>query len=325
MFNKKKKTVEYEIPNKEIVEANSAPAIVAARKNLDTVADACTEHMGPMDEDEFDRVMKPSGHHKVNPIISIKTVDTDYPVIVNNETGESQNTNTYYGELLANVRTRAKCLQERKGLEYEVIMCDDTPEDQKVDLLMSNIEATDATLTVVLVDDILTCLKSVACNIEGKILQFMESHGISGSCYKDIVLPEQDFLIGMFSYRYPNRSIETYTVSASTYFDFVANRELQIMNNYCGEVYNFVRSVAYDPTIEDLGAFEQYPGAHDSFYVCLCDLIYNDLACLDDALRALITAHCVRIENCYTPARDAYKAIIEQNRKPANLPSQTKK
>lgn len=291
--------------------------------SIETVGNACNETLGEMTEDRFEEIMKPRGRHKINPIIAIRNLDLNNPVIINNETGEAQNTFTYYGELLENVRSRAKCLEERKGLEYEVITAADTPDDQKVDLLMSNMESTDATLAVVLTDDILTCLKSVACNIEGKILMFMESNGLDGYSGASINVLEHDFVLGMFSYRYPNHNIPTYEISAATYFDFVANRKLQIMNNFCGEVYNFIRTVAYDPYL-DLGNFDDYPGAHDTLYAALCDFIYNDLACLDDALTALITAHCIRIENCYTPARDAYESIVNQNRQP-KLPSQTEK
>ena len=313
MFNSKKKS------NKGLDRPTTH-----THSSIETVGEACTETLGEMTDERFEEIMKPRGHHKVNPIISIRSLDMNNPVIINNETGESQNTYTYYGELLSNVRSRAKCLEERKGLEYEVIMAKDTPDDQKVDLLISNMESTDATLSVVLADDILTCLKSVACNIEGKIMMFLESNGLEGDCGYSIKVLEQDFLIGMFSYRYPNHNIPTYEISAATYFDFVANRKLQIMNNFCGEVYNFIRTIAYDPYL-DLGNFDSYPGAHDTLYATLCDFVYNDLACLDDALTALITAHCIRIENCYTPARDAYESMMDQKRQQAKLPSQTKK
>lgn len=315
MFNSKKKAAkEAEVSNGPSVHTHSS---------IETVGNACNESLGEMTDERFEEIMKPRGKHKINPIIAIKHLDLNNPVIINNETGEAQNTFTYYGELLENVRTRAKCLEERKGLEYQVITAADTPADQKVDLLMSNIEATDATLTCVLADDILTCLKSVACNIEGKIMMFLESHALEGCCGNSIVVPEQDFMIGMFSYRYPNHNIPAYEVTAATYFDFVANRKLQIMNNFCGEVYNFIRAIAYDPYL-DLGNFDDYPGAHDTLYAALCDFVYNDLACLDDALTALITAHCIRIENCYTPARDAYESMMNQKRQ-AKLPSQTEK
>jgi hypothetical protein len=308
MFGKMKHKDSYEFTEKDKV-VQQAP-----QQGLD---DALDEKYGEINEDEFNRLMKPSGHQKVNPIIEIKDLNCNYPILVNQETGQAMNNHTYYAELLTMVRTRNEALREKRGLEYEIMTASDTPGDQKVDLMVSNAEATEATLASALADDIVTSLSSVACNIEGKIMGILESFAIEGCCHEDIVIPRPTDIMASFSFRYPNHNIPTNEVTASTYFDFVANRKLQIMNNYCAEVYKCIRSVVYDPYLN----FEPFD-TRDTLYAYICNAIYNDLACLDDALSALITAHCIRIENFHSPAVDA---LHDMQKTHYNSPSQNKK
>ena len=308
MFGKMKHKDTYEFTEKDKV-SQQLP-----QQKLD---DALEEKYGEIDEHEFSRLMKPSGHQKVNPIIEIKDLNCNYPILVNQETGEAMNNHTYYAELLTMVRTRNEALHEKRGLEYEIMTASDTPGDQKVDLMVSNIEATEATLAFALADDIATSLSSVACNIEGKIMGILDAYAIEGCWHDDINIPHPGEIMALFTHRYPNHNIPTNEVTASTYFDFVANRKLQIMNSYCAEIYKCIRSVVYDPSLD----FEPFD-TRDTLYAYICNAIYNDLACLDDALSALITAHCIRIENFHTPAIDA---LHDMQKTHYNSPSQNKK
>ena len=313
MFNKKKKDptfVEYEIPAKKVMEYSKPDP----RKQIDAVSEAMEEKYGPMTDERMEEISKPQAHQKINPIIAIKDVNNDYPVLINQATGEATNIHTYYAELLDNVRSRAKMLAEKKGLEYELLICEETSPEQRLDLLASHNEAIDATLSIALAEDLVTTMKSVACNIEEKVMSFLENLSLEGYTPKSIFVPDTNTIMKMFSWGYPNKSIDTFEISGATYFDFIANRKLQIMNNFCTGVYEFMRAVAYDPTMDIANQFD----TRDTMYAMLCNGIYGDLACLDDALGALITVHCIRVENCQSPARGIYQEVF--NHKTPKLP-----
>ena len=260
-------------------------------------------------EGNANEIFAPHGHHKINPIISINDANTNYPILINQQTGEAANNKTYYCEMLDNVRFRINGLKNHYGLEYEVVSSDDLPADQRTDLLMSNIEAVDATLTMVMGDEIATAIHSVACNIEEKIMSFLENLGLEGYTPKSIPVPSCMDITKMFSWGYPNRSMDPCRINSATYYDFTENRRLQIMNNFCAIVYEFIRSVAYDPTMDVGDHFD----TRDTLYATLCCGVYNDLSCLDDTLIALITVHCIRFNNHQTPAKEAYDAIVNHN------------
>lgn len=245
-------------------------------------------------EEQIRNTLTPSGHMKINPIISINDCDYNYPILINQKTGETANIPTYFGYMYAEARQRSYNLKNKQGLEYTILENEDITDKEKIDILYSNMENMDAAIMSILSEDLCSILSSTTCAIEEKIMNFLEQNCINSMAETSIHCPNSFELKGLFSYRYPNKNIDPMKITAASFFDFIVNRKMQIMCNYCDDVYMFLRSVVYNPRLQGL---ENSFDTRDTLYATLCGLIYDDLRCLDDMLAAAITQHCLRLDN----------------------------
>lgn len=304
-------------------------------KAVNEVLEACDKNRNGKPAPNWDTLKEECGERLVNPLITLQDCDTSYGVIVDQYTGKSMNSNTYFDNILDVHRNRAKMFENKEGLEYNIMSADATDPAAVYVLFDHNVNNLFKAIIDSLYTDLRASLYSSAAYISNIVISYLEKRYGSFIISKISV----DKIISKMNLRdeISEVPVTMEKITPEWLFSYGSNVKMTIMTEFCKVIYEAIQEwVYYD--FGHLGSFRstvevtdghvdiksgiyiykdevpkegQYvtrkpeqvpiPGLTlDMIYRDVCTIIYPQLELIDASLAAILVSHVEKAASCYS-------------------------
>ena len=305
-------------------------------KAVNEVLEACDKDRNGKPAPDWDTLKEECGERLVNPLITLQDCDTSYGVIVDQYTGKSMNSNTYFDNILDVHRNRAKMFENKEGLEYNIISADATDPAAVYVLFDHNIH----NLFKAIIDSLYTDLRASLCSSAAYISSIVKSY--LDKRYGSFIIFNTSSVDDIISKMHlideiTEVPITMEKITPEWLFSYGSNVKMTVMTEFCKVVYeaiqkwvycDFTHQGSFKSTVEvtdshvdiksgiytynievpEEGRYvtrklEQVPIPGltlDMVYRDVCTIIYPQLELIDASLAAILVAHVEKAASCYS-------------------------
>lgn len=315
-------------------------------KAVNEVLEACDKDRNGKPVPNWDTLKEECGERLVNPLITLQDCDTSYGVIVDQYTGKSMNSNTYFDNILDVHRNRAKMFENKEGLEYNIMSADATDPTAVYVLFEHNVNNLFKAIIDSLYTDLRASLYSSAAYISNIVRSYLDKR------YYSSFFTSKASVNDIISKMHLRDEISEVPVTMEKItpewlFSYGSNVKMTVMTEFCKVVYEAIQEWVYCD-FATLGSFRStvevtdghvdiksgiytskveipkeghyvtykpemvpVPGLTlDMIYRDVCTIIYPQLELIDASLAAILVAHVEKAASCYSDYIKLYEEAV---------------